>query len=217
MSPQDETQDYTSVVLALDELTMSDVTFENSFVANKFSNFMQHATVTYPALHLGRINVGACVDDDNDSEDEEGRGDTDDEKEEKKISRLRIVSELIKASVEQLTLNFGCPIENLDAIDACANVTQIQLASHFAPSDFCPDAVHQKLQTIAMRNRELARFVANPHKYPHNDLLKLMRQFDNSPTGRYMLARCFAEMPSFFKIKSTVSPMAGWKKRTRRD
>ena len=216
MSPQDETQDYTSVVLALDELTMSDVTFENSFVANKFSNFMQHATVTYPALHLGRINVVVCVDDD--SEEEEEHGDDNDEKEEEKIARQRIVSELlIKPSVEQLTLNFGCPIENMNAIDACATVTQIQLASHFAPSDFCPDAVHQKLQTIAMRNRELARFVANPHKYPHNDLLKLMRQFDNSPTGRYMLARCFAEMPSFFKIKSTVSPMAGWKKRTRRD
>jgi hypothetical protein len=77
-----------------------------------------------------------------------------------------------------------------------------------------PDSVQQKLQAIAMRNRELARFVADPHAYPSgDDLVALMSQFDSSPTGRYMLARGFAGIPSFFKIKSTDSSTVGPKKR----
>jgi hypothetical protein len=55
------------------------------------------------------------------------------------------VSELIKPSVEQLTLRGGCGIEVMDVIEECATVTQIQLCPYFPPDDFTPDAVQRKL------------------------------------------------------------------------
>ena len=98
----------------------------------------------------------------------------------------------------------------MDAIEACATVTQIQSDR---PVDF-PRAAQQKLQAIATRNHELARFVANPHDYPADELLKLMTQFDKSPTGLYMLVRCLPGIPSFFKSNEiTDSSTAGAKKR----
>jgi hypothetical protein len=127
---------------------------------------------------------------------------------------MRIVSELIKPSVH-LRLCDGCPIANIDSIEACATVTQIQVHRTNPPLDFHPDAVQRMLHTIAKRNRELARFIADPREYPGDELLALMGQFDSSPTGRYMLARCFPGIPSFFKITITDSPLAGLKKRKR--
>jgi hypothetical protein len=196
VSPQDGPQD-SSAILALDRLTVTGVTFEESNVATKFLNFIAH--VTYPVLELGGINFGWNYG--NDGED-------------KKNARLRIVSELIKPSVEQLTLRANCRIEVMDVIEACATVTQIQLCPDYPPDCFMPTAVQRKLQAIVTRNRELARFVANPRSYPGSDLLALMSKFYNSPTGRYMLACCFPGIPSFFKIKSTDSS-AGSKKRRR--
>jgi hypothetical protein len=192
VSPKDGPQDF-SAILALDELTVSCVTFEKSNVATKFLNFIAH--VTYPALALGEVIVR--------------RG--------SKTTRLRIVSALIKPSVVQFTLRSGCRIEIMDVIAACATVTQIQLNEYNPPIYFTPAAEQRKLQAIATRNRELARFVANPIAYPRDDkLVALMSQFDNSPTGRYMLACCFPGMDSFFKIKSTDLSAARPKKRKRR-
>jgi hypothetical protein len=177
---------------------MWDVTLKSSTVATEFLNFIAH--VTYPALNLGGITFGGH------------------EKENEKTTCLRIVSALIiKQSVEQLTLMRGCPVEVMDVIEACATVTQIQLSERYTPDDFTPTSAQAKLQSIATRNRELARFVANPREYPRGDeLVALMSQLDNSPTGRYMLACCFPGMDSFFKIKSTDSSTAGPKKRKRR-
>ena len=163
---------------------MSVVIFENSTAATNFFNSMAH--VTYRALKLGKIFVG---DDDND-----------DDNEEKKIEHLRIISELIKPSVEQLTVDYSCQIEVLDVLEECATITQIQWTKLITPIDFPPPEIQPKLQTIAARNVELARFVANPPAYPGSDLLALMSKFDSCPTGRYMLACSFAGMPSFFKI-----------------
>ena len=175
-----------STILALDKLVMESARFENSTVATKFANIISNAT--YPTLQLGKISVGFDDDDNND------------DKEEKKIARLFIVSELFKPSVEDLILTYFCQIESIDAIEACVSVTYIELCRKFPPIDFSPAAVQRMLQTIATRNRELARFVANPHaSYPRDDLLTLMRQLDGCPTGRYMLAHSFASMPSFFK------------------
>ena len=180
------------------------IRFENSSVANKFSNFI--ARVTYPALRLGEIAA-------NDEENEDGE-DMNEEKKNASTMCMRIVAELIKPSVQQLTLLRHCPIEVMDVIQACATVTQIQLLLDGNPSlDFTPAAVQQKLQAIATRNCELARFVANPRAYPGDELLALMHQFDNCPTGRYMLACCFPEIPFFLRIKCADSTTAGPKKR----
>jgi hypothetical protein len=194
VSPQPGPLD-SSMITALDELTVNQVTFENSTAQTKFLNFIAH--LTYPALELGCVDVS--------------------EEKDKKMSRMRVLSALMKPSVEQLTLTRDCRIEAMDVIEACATVKQIQLSRSSPVYAFRPDEVQQKLQVIATRNRKLARFVAKPREYPGSDLLALMSQFDNSPTGRYMLACCFPGIPSFFKIsKSTDSSMAGAKKRRRR-
>ena len=190
--PQDS-----SAILALDELRMYDAFFENSAAATQFLNWL--ANVTYPALELGKIAV---------------ENDIDDASEEKKSARLHIVSELLKPSVERLTVMRGCHVENMDAMESCATVTEIKLGHHFQPIDFGPDGIQQKLQTIVTRNRELARFVANPQAYPHKKLLALMCQFDGCPTGRYMLACSIVGMPSIIKIKSTDSATTGPKTST---
>ena len=143
------------------------------------------AHVTYPALRLGKITV-----------------DGDENDEEKKIARLHIVSELIKkpsSSVERLILGMGCPIENMDVFEACTTVTRFVLIPYVKSNNFSSPALQQKLRSIETRNQQLACFCANPSAYPHNNqLLKLMHQFDPSPTGRYMLARRFPEIPAFF-------------------
>lgn len=141
------------------------------------------ANVTYSHLGLGKVTVG-------------GGGVNE---KEPKIARLRIVSDLITPSVQKLTLYGGCRIENIDLIEACTTVTQIELCAYDVPAEFSPVAIQRLLQTIAKRNRELARFVANPGAHPHNELLTLMSQFDSVPPGRYMLARCFPEIPLFLR------------------
>ena len=200
MTPRDKEQDYSSAGIALAMLTIRWTKFSNSAVANKFSNFM--AQVTYPALKLGKITFRDIHDVDDD--------------EETKIDRMRVVSALIQPSVQQLTLLYGCPIEVMDVIEACASVTKIQLDDYNPPVDFRPAEVQEKLQAIAMRNRQLARFVANPRAYPVEELLVLMTQFDKSPIGRYMLARCLPGIPSFFKSKSTHSSTVEAKKRAKK-
>ena len=89
----------------------------------------------------------------------------------------------------------------MEVIEVCVSVSQIQLHPRDPPRHFRSDAVQQELEAIASRQRELARFVANPRAYPCGDeLVALMSQFDYSPTGRYMLACCFPDVPFFFKI-----------------
>ena len=127
------------------------------------------------------------------------------------------VSELLHQSVvQQLILHTSCPIENMNLIEACATVTQIQLSDSNLQNDFRPDDIQQKLQAIASRNRQLARFVANPPAFPGTELMVLISQFDSIPTGRYMLARSFPGIDASFKIKSTDSTTAGPRKKMRR-
>jgi hypothetical protein len=187
-SSQDGPQDSWSADLALDKLKIWLLTFKDSTVATKFSNFLAH--VTYSTLELEKFSIG---DDDDDEDDNE----------EKKNIRMHILSELIKPSVQQLTLSYCCPIEVMAVIEACTTVTQIRLDRFRPPDHFPLAAVRRTLQTITTRNHELARFVANPGALPGDELLKLMSQCDNCPTGRYMIACCFPAIPSFFKIETT--------------
>ena len=193
VSPQDSPQD-SFAILALDELTMRSITFENSTVATKSVNFF--ADVTYPALSLGGMIM---------------RGDDDDDE------VKEFLSGIIKPTVKELTLESSWPIEVMDAIEACPSVTQIQHDHQFRQSGLRRSAVQRKLQAIAARNRALARFVADPRAYAGDELLTLMRQFDNCPTGRYMLVCCLLGIPSFFKIQNSAdSSTTGPKKRKRR-
>ena len=106
--------------------------------------------------------------------------------------RMGILPALLTPSVEQLTLLEGCAVKVMEEIiETCATVTQIQMDDSFPPTD----GRRQKWQTVATRNRALARFVATPRAYPGDELLALMTQFDKSPTGRYMLARCLPAIP----------------------
>ena len=180
VSPQqDEPQD-SSVFLALDLLTMDCVIFADPTVATKFSNFIAH--VTCQTLELGGMCIGDYYVD-----------------EAEKITRMRVVSELIKQTLQQLTLQNNFPIEAVDAVEACSTIMQIQLDNMPVRFGFCRAESEPKLQSIATRNRALARFVSNPRAYPGDELLALMRQSDNCPTGRYMLARCLPGIPSFFQ------------------
>ena len=90
----------------------------------------------------------------------------------------------------------------MDAIEACATVTQIRVeeSSRLIHFDTASASTQQKLRAIVARNRELARFVANSRAYPDSDMLALIGQFDSNPTGRYMLARCFSGIPTLLKI-----------------
>ena len=112
---------------------------------------------------------------------------------------------------------YECPTEVIDEIEACATATvmQIPLDATFQLDGFQPAAVEQKLLAVAPRNRDLARFIANPRACPSRDgLLALISQFDNYSTGRYIiLTRCLPGIPAFFKSKSTDSPRARVKKR----
>lgn len=180
-----------SSILALDMLKVASVDCGRTLsLVTEFSNFIAH--VTYPALYFGGISL---------------RGFNDNEEETNKTC-MRIVSELFKSSLEQLTFTWrrGCDFrieEIMDVIEACATVTQIQqLDSSQTPYAF-ETPLQQKLQAIVTRNRELADFIVNPRAYPGNDLLALMSNFDNIPTGRYMLACHFPGIPSFFKIETT--------------
>ena len=67
--------------------------------------------------------------------------------------------------------------------------------------------VVQQLRRITARNRTLERFVASPTTYPTNRLLDLMRRFDYSPTGRYLLARRLPELFSFQKGQCLFPPL----------
>jgi hypothetical protein len=96
-------------------------------------------------------------------------------------------------------LDQGCRI---DAIEACTTITQIHLDGQLL-------MVNNWLQSVCVTaeaaghhdaQRALARVAANPLG---DELRAMMRQFDNCPTGRCMLARYFPAIASFFKIKRT--------------
>ena len=93
------------------------------------------------------------------------------------------------------------PPQFLQAVDACATVTTIEVQD-VDPFTFFSPELKQQLEAIARRNRELARLVANPSAFPMSRLPSLMLQLGNCPTGRYMLARCLPGMVSFESVKS---------------
>ena len=95
------------------------------------------------------------------------------------------------------------PIHFFQNIQACATVTQIQVNNNDR-DDFDADEM-RLLQKLTTRNQELARFITNPSTYPTDELLALIPDLDNCPTGRYMLARRLPGVFSFATIQNTQS------------
>ena len=90
------------------------------------------------------------------------------------------------------------PRQLFEALEACASVTEIHVNNDGDPYDFTEPEV-QQLRRITARNRKLGRFLANPSTFPNAKLLTLMRQFNDCPSGLYMLTRRLPEMFSFLK------------------
>ena len=98
------------------------------------------------------------------------------------------------------------PRRLLQALEACASVTEIQVNKDSNRAIFSKRDV-QLLRRVTARNQELARWMASPHTYPNEQLLTLMRQFDSCPTGRFMLSRLLPELFSFQKGSSLFQTM----------
>ena len=92
------------------------------------------------------------------------------------------------------------PHQLLQALEACASVTEIHVNNGFRP-DFTKSEV-QQLRRITARNRKLGRFLANPSTFSNDKLLALMSQFNDCPSGLYMLTRRLPEIFSFQKGNS---------------
>jgi hypothetical protein len=91
------------------------------------------------------------------------------------------------------------PRQFLQALEACATVTDIDVNQHDGnPHDFTEPEV-QQLRLITTRNSELGHFVANPSTFPNDKILTLMIQLSDCPSGLYILTRRLPEVFSFEK------------------
>ena len=114
---------------------------------------------------------------------------------------LKYLTRLIRkaAKLKSLTVREHCHVRlrlssrMIEAIEGCATITQFRLI-HETRSDERQDP---DIRRALARNNELARFVASPSTYPTQSLPSLILQFDNCPSGRFMLARCLPEVLSF--------------------
>jgi hypothetical protein len=98
------------------------------------------------------------------------------------------------------------PSRMIEAMEGCATITQVSLFHEDYNGDLClDDPQNPEIRRILARNNELARFVASPSTYPTHRLPFLIVQFDQCPSGRYMLARRLPEMLSFQHLGSTNS------------
>ena len=82
-------------------------------------------------------------------------------------------------------------------MEACTTITRIALDYNGGRGDYDGNVSVVQLRSFATRNVQLALFTASPSTYPNDQLLDLMRQFDNCPTGRYRLARSLLGMFTF--------------------
>ena len=120
--------------------------------------------------------------------------------------RLEALTRMIRGAVKlnSLTIKtYGSyhprlPRQLVQALEACASVTEIHVNNDGERQDFT-EHEEQQLRQVTARNSELGQFVSNPSTFPIAKLLNLMRQFDKCPTGLYVLTRRLPEMFSFEK------------------
>jgi hypothetical protein len=93
----------------------------------------------------------------------------------------------------------------VETLEACTTITRLEVGregnqgnNRTYVGDEDVTNVVQQLRRFAARNEQLALFRASPNTYPNDQLLDLMRQFDNCPTGRYRLA---CSLPGVFTFQ----------------
>ena len=129
--------------------------------------------------------------------------------------RLESLTRMIRGAVKLNSIIFktygfyhpSLPRQLLQALEACASVTEIYVNNDGERHDFT-EHEEQQLRQITARNCELGEFVANPSTFPIVQLVTLMSQFNNCPTGLYMLTRRLPEVFSFQKGNSLFPLMA---------
>ena len=243
-------------LLTLDELFLSEVQFANPTIATSFFSLAQATSVS--ALGIG--NIICRREDDEVGGEYYGYDDSD--------LTSRIVSELVKPSVQRLSLRHNCQIHHFQAalntetgtflseldasidcdfadalakvnmlrrfmsdavqlqhltvfanpqtvpllrslvetLEACTTITRLEVGNNGYQDDDSNYSVDdkdgkvvQQLRRVTARNERLAQFIANPNTYRNDQLLNLMRQFDNCPTGRYRLA---CSLPGVFSFQT---------------
>ena len=137
----------------------------------------------------------------------------------KASKKKNLLARFIRGAVKlrSLTIHFHSvirhrrpPVLFFQAVEACATVTTIQTPFNAWENSYCPYQVRfspreqHLLQRIATRNVELGRFVASPSTYPTDKLLTLMGQFNNCPSGLYMLTRRLPGVFSFDKLRAPI-------------
>ena len=149
------------------------------------------------------------------------------EDENETAKKLEYLTRMIRGAVQLNSLNIhkhnsryplNPPRQLFEALEACASVTEIR--NDDERHDFTGPEVQQQLRQITARNSNLGQFVANPSTFPNAKLLTLMRQFNDCPSGLYLLTRRLPEAFSFQKGSSlfplTVNPNSTKQLRKRR-
>ena len=230
----DPTGDSAATTLNLDTLILDDITFTSSIAATNFTHLLAHTGVSalelvalldenyyefimpssveeltlYPSCGIKHFQAALDA----------GMATVTklsvylmprDEKNETP-KKLESLTRMIRGAVKLKSLTIhsrGHKLPQLlQALEACATVTEIHVNDN--DGDGIPYALPvpevQPLRRITARNSELGQFVASPSTFPNDKLLTLMRQFNNCPTGLYMLTRRLPEVFSFEKGNSLI-------------
>lgn len=187
-----------SPILTLAKLDLVNVRIENSTAASQFLNLMAH--VTYSHLSLGILSVENNMDDDDDDDDADNR-----QRKENRAYAHRVDT---YQAIGRATPFWGISAQ----LKSWLYWKHAQLSRSESghpivhPLDYYPAALQHTLQTIALRNRTLARFVAYPRAFDtRGDLLELLRQFNACPTG--LTVHCLLDLclQSFLLIQADPS------------
>ena len=142
--------------------------------------------------------------------------------------KLKSLTRMIREAgkLKSLTIHTHCgnylspPRQLFHALESCASVTAAEIhMNKDGNRQHITNAEVQELRRITARNSELGQFMADPITFPHAKLLTLMRQFNNCPTGLYMLMRRLPEVFSFekgnnlFPLKVEPNPTRKLRKR----
>jgi len=110
-------------------------------------------------------------------------------------SLSKSILEMAKLRVLRINICFARRIDQerknrfLRAIDACATLKEIYVADESEGDNFSRAEIQLLQDGRSERNNALRRLVANPSDFPGKQLLTLMLQLENCPTGRFQLAR----------------------------
>ena len=226
----DPTGDSAATTLNLDTLILDDITFTSSIAATNFTHLLAHTGVSalelvalldenyyefimpssveeltlYPSCGIKHFQAALDA----------GMATVTklsvylmprDEKNETP-KKLESLTRMIRGAVKLKSLTIhsrGHKLPQLlQALEACPNVTEIQVNRDDDYLHDFTETEERQLRRITARNSELGQFVANPSAFSNDKLLTLMRQFNNCPTGLYMLT---CRLPEIFPFQEGSS------------